>query len=109
MQIVTDTGRPELDRIEQLFFAQIHKGARELKEIPKVTRLHRCGVRRRPHQVGPNQFGLQAGISCIAIVGVGVALGMSRHFTIVAIVVAVVAKMVAVAHKSRAAAKGDNL
>ena len=40
VELVPDAGRPELDGIEQLFLAQIHKGAGEFQQITQISGLH---------------------------------------------------------------------
>ena len=40
VEVVPDAGRPELDGVEQLFFAQIHEGAGKFQQIAQVFGLH---------------------------------------------------------------------
>ena len=106
---VTHALGPELQGVDETGLAKTHERPAIFHQVFEVAKLERRGIRRCFQQERTNKPGLLHDIGGVALVGIGIALGMPGHLPVLALVVIEIAVVVAILHEGHTTAIGHHL
>ena len=109
VEVIRNAHRPEADHVADLRLGQVEQLAAQKGQFRQITRPEAGRIGRGAHQQRADEAAMAQDIARIAVIGLGIALGMAGKFAAVRIMVAEHAKVVAAFHQHRAPLIGQNL
>ena len=109
LQIVRTAHRPEAQGVVHLGRTQTLEVCAQMHELENVARLERGGIRRRTQQKRSDQATLSEHITREALVGFGIAAGMTGDLAAQGVVIVVEGEMSSIAHERAATVVRNDL